>query len=593
MPAFESNLSCWREVTARVHVSLSPQQLASGGKAAAARVAFQSLLMRYSPELNGVAVAYRGGLTFKSRAVFVGASPFPHVLATARLLVFAPPRGAELVGVVTHVGPDHVGITVLQAFHAVLPLEPLREYYAYDYRFEDSGLVRKWRCLHDQPGFNHEICIDRQIRFVVQGIKPSETGLFQILASLNDADRELQTADYLPPLGVLDLESEVAITKEPRKRSIKNAAKVGAQIQYDDEDEPQRIDMITINKRSSTVRAAGASLLSQGALHAGSLGTALKPNPFGNALAPVPLSSTEPRKHSKKKKQAESSGERRRSTGSLKKKERKMKVEMVVNETKEEPDDVIVSQETSQVRVLTQADLPVVAEHQSSVKRKEDKKARKERKRREKEVRRKALEARRVLQLGIGENVTAANKTKSGDEGLPDAGTETMHAAATRAGNGVHNGSPQHSKNSPKLARNDPAPSPSPSPATKNVSAAPLNDLARNGMKHTPDKSHSFTRPDTLSRKDAMRIDALEAVNVGREAESNSTPHTIVKHEVPVEANEMKGEPIMQSQESTGSVKMKKRKKRKREPHALTPDETREADGRKRKKKRIKKEQTI
>lgn len=260
--------SCWKEVTARVHISLSPQEIASDARAAATRLVIDSLLMRYSHELRGIVLAQRGGLKFATPAVFVGASPYVHVVATATLLVFAPPRGSELVGVVTYVGPDHVGLSVLQAFYAILPMSPVREFYQYDSRFEGGEWVKKWALVKRASGFQYEITVGRQVRFVVDGVKSSRSGLFQILASLNEESRNRNTTE---PLGVLDVSEEVLV--EAKEEDILLSAGEDDHVVENE----GMLDVMLATKRSSAPQAIGGlpSLAGMG------------DNPFGDALMPT------------------------------------------------------------------------------------------------------------------------------------------------------------------------------------------------------------------------------------------------------------------------------------------------------------------
>lgn len=185
--------SAWREVDASVHLSLTPQQLGNAVESAT-RLAYSGLLMRHHAALGGVVVAHSGPLKLATPPRFIGASPFAHVRATCKLLVFAPQKGSELLGVVTHIGPDHVGLRVLQVFHAMLPLSGLNEVYRY--------AVQRWACIGDGA----DVVIGSQMRFVVEAVKPTHHGLFQIVASL---DEGLRVGDVTHALGVLSREHEI------------------------------------------------------------------------------------------------------------------------------------------------------------------------------------------------------------------------------------------------------------------------------------------------------------------------------------------------------------------------------------------------
>lgn len=134
--------SPWRLVRARVHVALSPQQL-SNVTAAATRQAYSNLLLRHNAALGGVIAAHGGPLVLNGAPRMVDASPFAHVSGTTSLLVFAPVPGCILTGVVNHVGPDHVGLSVHAVFHAVLPIDDCIS--CYQYQHDPSNDERRWR----------------------------------------------------------------------------------------------------------------------------------------------------------------------------------------------------------------------------------------------------------------------------------------------------------------------------------------------------------------------------------------------------------------------------------------------------------------
>ena len=166
--------SLWREVEARIHLSLPPYTLTSP-TTYATRAAFSQLLMRYNPSLGGVVVAHTGRLKLDGPPRLIGSSPYAHVYATTKLLLFCPTPGAQLLGLITHVGPDHVGMTVLRSFHAVLPT--------------------------NDPGFPHGSTLRRGmvLRFEVGDVKNTAQGLFQIMATLQESNQFTATA----PLGVV------------------------------------------------------------------------------------------------------------------------------------------------------------------------------------------------------------------------------------------------------------------------------------------------------------------------------------------------------------------------------------------------------
>lgn len=184
--------TCWKLVTAQVRVSLSPTELHCGEpRRVAAQRAFASLLMRFHPKLDGVVVGQRGGLRFGTRPLAPSnpASPFAHVVASATLLVFAPPVGVCLNAPVTHVGPDHVGLGLWNTFHVVLAMSDVDGAYKFD------SAKRQW--LYVGEGTAPVISVGSIVRFSVVGLKHTEAGIFHVAASLRGSDGKLN-----PVLGV-------------------------------------------------------------------------------------------------------------------------------------------------------------------------------------------------------------------------------------------------------------------------------------------------------------------------------------------------------------------------------------------------------
>lgn len=216
-------------------MSLSPSQL-SDPLTSATHVAFDNLLMRYNHSLKGVVVANIAPLKLLAQPTFIDASPFAHVAACAKLLVFNPPPGSVLVGVVKHVGPDHLGLTVFRNFHAVLPLHSVTNMFQYD-----GSHPRKWRRSDQLASPSRDIVAGKQIRFVVQETKATKEGLFQILASLDD--RKCTDIERDVSLGLLasyeEIPGQIASPHEDD--------------QLDDVDTP-RVEVLNVRKRASLSR---------------------------------------------------------------------------------------------------------------------------------------------------------------------------------------------------------------------------------------------------------------------------------------------------------------------------------------------------
>ena len=214
--------SLWREVEARIHLSLPPFTLTSP-TSYATRAAFSQLLMRYNPSLGGVVVAHTGHLKLDGPPRLIGASPYAHVYATTKLLLFCPTPGAQLLGLITYVGPDHVGMTVLRSFHAVLST--------------------------DDPGFPHGTSLRQGmvLRFEVDEVKNTTQGLFQIMATLQESTNSTTAA----PLGVVH---------DPPSYATDVPLEHGDNVE-EEEDMQDVVDVLDLGRRRSN---AGSKLLGNG-----------------------------------------------------------------------------------------------------------------------------------------------------------------------------------------------------------------------------------------------------------------------------------------------------------------------------------------
>lgn len=201
----ETELSPWHIVDARVELSLTPLEIANGGshaRRAAEQQAFSSFFMRYNRQLGGIPVASQGPLRFPDGKIrLIGASPFSHVTAEATVLLFAPEKGTTLTGRVTHIGPDHIGLTVMQSFHSVLPLSEFYDgYKLHTKKREKGGIDRFWkRTGSDSPLSKHKaVSLGTWIKFSVKGVRGTKAGLFDICGTLKVDNAEERGLGFVP-----------------------------------------------------------------------------------------------------------------------------------------------------------------------------------------------------------------------------------------------------------------------------------------------------------------------------------------------------------------------------------------------------------
>lgn len=283
----------WRLVKGRVHLSL-PAGAGRGAARTASKQAYGRLLFRHHPVLGGVVVAHEGEVKLVSGPKYVATSPFAHVAAETTLLLFAPCVGCILTGVITYVGPDHIGLTVHSAFHAVLPFEDVAPHYVYS-RMLDS--TARWQRMHSTDGpdasamsvlddgtgsnSNKDYVLGGRVRFVVTGVQTTRSGLYQLFGSVRGGSNS--STSGTGELGVIDREEPVIQFLEQPTSEVAFG-----------EDEPLQSVLAGLNSRrrqrereQTAIFPSSFSTPSHAAANAASAHT----HPFlsSNALPPTPF----------------------------------------------------------------------------------------------------------------------------------------------------------------------------------------------------------------------------------------------------------------------------------------------------------------
>lgn len=282
----------WRMVKGRVHLSL-PAGAGRGAARIASKQAYGRLLYRHHPSLGGVVVAHAGEVKIVAGPKYVATSPFAHVAAETTLLLFAPCVGCVLSGTVTYVGPDHLGLTVHTAFHAVLPYEDVAPHYIYT-RLSDSSACWQRTLVTDAADIpsvseldnegigysNADYVIGARVRFVVTGVQTTRSGLYQLFGSVKGGSNS--SASVTGELGVIHKEEAVA---QPMEGPLTN------QVSYPEDEQLDSVlaGLNTRKKRQRHEQGAGIPRYL-------SMATNTAPNPLvgnahpllsSNALAPL------------------------------------------------------------------------------------------------------------------------------------------------------------------------------------------------------------------------------------------------------------------------------------------------------------------
>ncbi len=199
----ETVSSPWRIADATVEISMSPRQYGNGGppaRQAATKIAMKSFLMKYNKGLRGVPMALQGPLRFPDNSIrHIAQSPFSHVTAKVKVLLFAPRPGCVLTGKVVHVGADNIGISVLGEFHAYIDWSKFYEKYVYERR----GYVPAWRYTGNRRTSEKrpDVRYGTWVKFsVVQVLPASKTGLFNIAGTVLAENAEELGLGFCDPL---------------------------------------------------------------------------------------------------------------------------------------------------------------------------------------------------------------------------------------------------------------------------------------------------------------------------------------------------------------------------------------------------------
>ena len=116
-------------------VALRPHH--GGNMIAAVKGQLNDMLLKYSEDIEGVAVSYSDlelpkGMEYGR---IIGAEPWVHVDLRATMVVFRPIRGLRLMGMVSQVSDSHVSLLVYGMFNASLSAQDLSKHYTYNYEY--------------------------------------------------------------------------------------------------------------------------------------------------------------------------------------------------------------------------------------------------------------------------------------------------------------------------------------------------------------------------------------------------------------------------------------------------------------------------
>lgn len=209
---------CWVRFAIDLHPSKSADVLQG------VREQLQSMLLRYSHELQGVMLAYSKEKVLSSEAKIHPYFPYFHVDVSALVYLFRPIVGALMTGVVNAVGQDYIGVLVLGIFNAAIGREDIPSHW------RSAPLERCWLSTRNK---RQRVRVGSTLRFAVHRIH-HEGGFFTLAGSLNrpgvslDAAGTQPTASPPATVAAAKLEAATAAARKVSKRRQKEAAGVAA-----------------------------------------------------------------------------------------------------------------------------------------------------------------------------------------------------------------------------------------------------------------------------------------------------------------------------------------------------------------------------
>lgn len=158
-------------VQSRLYVHLLPAHLGNVQQGVDEKL--NGMLLRYSETAGGVVVSYSDVTIEESLGRIQIDMPYIHFHVNVTFLVFAPRTSQRLVGTVSKIGRDHIGLLVCGVFNAVIPGENIR-----------SSLT----CADDESAWvdsssDAVIEIGTDVLFVVRAVQ-SVNGIMSLTGSL-------------------------------------------------------------------------------------------------------------------------------------------------------------------------------------------------------------------------------------------------------------------------------------------------------------------------------------------------------------------------------------------------------------------------
>eukprot|EP00128_Syssomonas_multiformis_P017371 Colp12_sorted_trinity150504_noHs@9167 len=152
--------SPFKTVVARLQIHMAPRYL--GNVMEGVFEQLNQILMKYSNEVEGIVVSYSNVEVLEKAGKVMNDTPHIHFMVKVRLLVFSPKVGSKLVGKVSILGSDHIGLLVHGLFNASVSREAISADFEFD---EQAG---NW---YNSENSEVRIQEDTYVVFTVTGIE--------------------------------------------------------------------------------------------------------------------------------------------------------------------------------------------------------------------------------------------------------------------------------------------------------------------------------------------------------------------------------------------------------------------------------------
>ncbi|KAJ1506921.1 hypothetical protein HMI54_015015 [Coelomomyces lativittatus] len=108
----------FKKTRLKIFVHLAP--VYAGNEREGVHSYLDNMLLKYNPHINGVIIAYYNVQFVQKHAKLLYDSPFLHFHITFEALIFSPPLGSQLSGVIDKQSPSHIGLISLGFFNVTI-----------------------------------------------------------------------------------------------------------------------------------------------------------------------------------------------------------------------------------------------------------------------------------------------------------------------------------------------------------------------------------------------------------------------------------------------------------------------------------------